>query len=156
MPIANGGSGAMRRFPNGMIEGVPRKPTPGQVVQIPLDDGRFAYGRVDRDATVRFYRQVSSVPGRPPVGSRDFAFCVGVYGDVLAGWECVGTDPFDSDDAAWPPASSIQDPITSRWSVYERGSIRPAEAREAEPMESAAVWDERHLLPRLAEAVSDS
>ena len=134
---------------------MPRKPKPGLVVQVPLPDGRFAYGRIYRDATVCFYRQASRTPGQPPIGSRDFAFCIGVYDDVVARWERVGADPFDSDDTAWPPAKSIQDPITGRWSVYEHGVIRPAEASEAEPLERASAWDEHHLLPRLAEAVSE-
>ena len=122
---------------------------------MPLPDGRFAYGRVYRDATVCFYRRGSVTPGLPPIGSRDFAFCVGVYDDVVASWERVGSDPFDSHELAWPPASSIQDPITGRWSVYERGAIRPADGNQAESLEPAAAWDEHHLIPRLGESIDD-
>lgn len=89
------------------------------------------------------------------MGSQDFVFCAGVYDDVVARWERVGTDPFESDDAAWPPPSSIRDPITGRWSIYEYGNIRQAEAAEAESLEPAAVWDEHHLLPRLADSLSE-
>ncbi|MFC8597339.1 Imm26 family immunity protein [Isoptericola sp. NPDC057191] len=32
-------------------------PEPGTVIQIALPDGRYAYGRVLRDASVAFYRQ---------------------------------------------------------------------------------------------------
>ena len=117
---------------------MPNKPKPGVVVQIPLPDGRYAYGRVYRDATVCFYRQSSRSPGQPPIGSTDFAFCVGVYDAVLNQWERVGSAPFESDDAAWPPPTAILDPITKAWSIYEGGEIRPAEAAEAEPLERAA------------------
>ena len=125
------------------------------MVQIPLPDGRFAYGRVYGDATVCFYRRTSMEPGQPPIGSRDFAFCVGVYEDVLARWERVGADPFDSDTETWPPPTAILDPISGSWSIYERGAIRPADAADAESLERAAVWDEHHLLPRLAETLSE-
>ena len=59
------------------------RPKPGTVVQIPLPDGKYAYGRVYDDAGLGVYRQVSDLPGRPPIGSRDFQFIVGVYNEYL-------------------------------------------------------------------------
>jgi hypothetical protein len=56
---------------------------PGDVFQISLPDGRYAYGRVYRDASVGIYRQITDEPDSPPVGSRDFMFNVGMYKDVL-------------------------------------------------------------------------
>jgi hypothetical protein len=127
------------------------------VIQVPLPDGRFAYGRVYRDATVCFYRYATRLPGEPPIGLRDFAFCVGVYDDVVASWEVVGVEGFSPDeDNGWPPASGVKDPISGSWRIYHRGAMRAATEDEARDLEPAAVWDERHLLPRLVEGLSES
>ncbi len=126
-------------------------------MQVPLSDGRFAYGRVYRDASIAFYRKASPGPGHPPLGDRDFAFCVGVYRDVVLRWERVGRDPFTEDeDEGWPPPSAIQDVISGEWRIYHRGEMRAATADEAEGLEPAAVWDGQHVLPRLAENVSSA
>jgi hypothetical protein len=134
-----------------------RRPSPGPVIQVPLPDGRYAYGRVYRDATVCFYRCATRLPGEPPLGLRDFAFCVGVYDDVIASWEVVGVDGFSPDeDNGWPPASGVKDPISGSWQIYHRGAMRAAGEDEARDLEPAAVWDERHLLPRLAKGLFES
>ncbi len=120
---------------------------------VPLPDGRYAFGRVMRDAAVCFYRESTVMPGQPPIGRRDFAFCVGVRQAVVDRWEVVGSDPFDdSEDDGWPPPMSVQDPLASdRWSVYSHGAIAPSTWADAQALEPAAVWDEVHLLPRLTE-----
>jgi len=110
---------------------------------------------VHRDATVAFYRKASMQPGQPPIGSRDFAFCVGIYRDVVLRWERVGLDPFTEEEGdGWPPPNAVHDPISSEWRVYHRGEMRAATADEAATLEPAAVWDEQHVLPRLTVAVN--
>jgi len=105
---------------------------------------------VYRDATVGFYQQTSREPTSPPLGSRDFLFWVGVYSDVLAGWERVAIDPFDgSEDQGWPPPMSVADPIDGRWRVYHHGAMRDADPAQAENLEPAAVWDLEHVVSRL-------
>jgi hypothetical protein len=112
---------------------------------------------VYRDATVCFYRCATRLPGEPPIGLRDFAFCVGVYDDVVAGWEVVGVDSFSPDeDSGWPPASGVKDPISGAWRIYHHGAMREATEQEARDLEPAAVWDEHHVLPRLVEGLSGS
>lgn len=94
-------------------------------------------------------------PGQPPVGSRDFAFCVGVYRDLVLRWERVGLDPLsDDEDDGWPPPTAVQDPISGAFRIYQRGEMRSATADEAAGLEAAAVWDEQHLLPRLSQSVT--
>ncbi len=39
---------------------------------------------------------------------------------------------------------------------YRRGAMRAATEGEARDLEPAAVWDELHLLPRLAEGLPES
>jgi hypothetical protein len=132
-----------------------RYPALGTVLQVPLPDGTYAYGRVLRDASVAFYRTATEEREHAPIGSRDFAFCVGVYRDVVLRWKRVGLDPFtDDEDDGWPPPHAIRDPLSSGWRIYHRGTMRAATEDEAAGLEPAAVWDEQHVLPRLMEAVS--
>ena len=126
------------------------RPKPGDVFQIPLPDGRFAYGRVFRDASVGIYKQVSAAPQSPP-DREEFAFIVGLYKDVLTSgrWPIIGRRPFPDEDAAWPPPKSIKDPISGRYSLYHKGEIRPASPEECAGLERAAVWDAHHVIDRI-------
>ena len=128
-----------------------RKPNVGDVIQVALPNGEYAYGRVLRDAAVAFYRVHSKVPGEPPLGSRDFQFVVGVYDDVLSEWPVVATDPSRTSDEDWPPSTSVTDPITKRLKyIYERGEMRPLKPGEdGVGLEPLAVWDRADLLDRL-------
>ena len=104
------------------------QPAVGDVVQFSLPDGRYAYGRVLRDASVAFYRVTTREPGKPPIGSCDYQFVVGVYADVLRSKEVpiVGRDPSTDVDDEWPPPYSVHHPLTGRTDRYERGSVRGA------------------------------
>lgn len=128
-----------------------RRPTPGSVIEIPLLNGRFAYGRVYKDACVAIYRDTSDMPGQPPLGSRDFRFTVGAYDDVFTGEHVrvVGQDAFDSDDEAWPPPMFIRDTISGRYEIYHRGQRTPASVAEAADLEQAAVWSLSNLIERI-------
>jgi len=125
--------------------------TPGTVIQIDLPNGRFAYGRLYRDAAVGIYSRTSELPANPPIGSRDFQFIVGVYDEVITSGKCpiVGEDPFTEGEDSWPPPQTIIDPITGKCSIYHRGEIRPALPEECERLETAAVWDLNHLVDRI-------
>lgn len=129
-----------------------RVPRVGDVVQLPLPDGRFAYERVLRDAGVAFYSEYSEDPGMPPIGSRDFLFAVGVYADVLRQDDVpvVGTDPLDTNEDGWPPPTVIEDPITGEHRICYRGQMRPALGQEWVGLEEAAIWGKEHLLDRLS------
>jgi hypothetical protein len=119
-------------------------------VQLELPDGTYAYGRVLRDAGVAFYRQRTTEPLQPPIGSRDFEFTVGVYEDVIRSAEVVGHDPSAGEAEDWPPPSFVQDPIEGRVQIYERGQLRDATPDECVGLERAAVWDRHHLIERLS------
>jgi hypothetical protein len=120
------------------------------VIQFDLPDGTYAYGRVLRDAAVGFYRRRSDAPGKPPIGERDFEFVVGVYDDVVRAHPVVGHDPSQTDHEDWPPPMRINDPIDGTFSIYTRGEIHPATEDECRGLETAAVWDEAHLVDRLS------
>lgn len=128
-----------------------KHPQVGDVVQVALPNGHYAYGRVLRDGAVAFYRVRSAGPGQPPIGSREFDFIVGVYEDVLTSgtWPVIGKDPSSDPDEDWPPPESVTDPITKRVKIYERGQMRVGSEGEAGRLEPAAVWDSQHVLDRL-------
>jgi hypothetical protein len=124
---------------------------PGAVCQFALGGGRFAYGRLYRDASVAICATVTPEPGRPPIGARDFLFTVGIYEDVPGSSECpiVGLDPFAPGEHEWPPPHKIVDPISGASRIYHRGEIRPATEPETRDLETAAVWDLHHIVERI-------
>ncbi|MFL6255398.1 MAG: Imm26 family immunity protein [Pyrinomonadaceae bacterium] len=134
------------------------KPSLGDVFQISLPDGRYAYGRVYDDASVGIYRAVSDEPLLPPIGSGDFLFHVGMYDDVLKVGMCpiVGRDPFRDGEEAWPPPYYIIDPISGEYSLYHKGEIKPASAGECEGLEEAAVWELRDIITRVMRELGTS
>jgi hypothetical protein len=129
----------------------PKRPRVGDVVQIALPNGRYAYGRVLRDASIAIYRQTTTSPAQPPLGSREYQFVVGVYEDVLQSGSCpvVGHDPSRDGDDEWPPASFIRDPISGDVSLYHKGIITPAAEDEVSGLERASVWDLNHIVDRI-------
>lgn len=123
----------------------------GNVIQITLPTGRYAYGRILRDASVAFYSTTTANPDQPPIGSRDYQFVVGVYDDVLSstGVSVVGNDPSQAPEDDWPPPNSIRDPISQTTRIYHHGHVRDAPPEECEGLEPAAVWELHHLIDRL-------
>lgn len=128
-----------------------RKAKVGDVIQVEQPTGRYAYGRVLRDASVAFYRAMSDEPAHPPFGSRDYQFVAGVYEDVLKSGSCpvVGHDPSSDPEDDWPPPYCVRDPLTGSLQIYHRGAMRPPKADEGEELEPAAVWDLHHVIDRI-------
>jgi hypothetical protein len=120
-------------------------------MQIALPSGRFAYGRVLRDAAVAFYSATTLEAGKPPIGSRDYQFVVGVYDDVFKSEECpvVGHDPSRNPTEDWPPPFRVEDPISKSVKIYHQGVMRPATPQDVHDLEPAAVWDYHHIVDRL-------
>jgi hypothetical protein len=123
----------------------------GSVFEIPLPDGRFAYGRVYKDATVAIYHRLSDTSNNPPIGERNFLFFVGMYERILrkGEWKVVGLDPFELEEDAWPPANSITDPIDGSCEIYHKGVTTPASQEACRNLEPAAVWDSNHIIDRI-------
>jgi len=127
----------------------------GDVSEIPLPNGKFAYGRVYDDAGVGIYTEISDVPDSPPLGSREFLFNVGVYEDILKSgrWRIVGHDPFEDNESPFPPPSYIEDVISGECSIYHKGEIRRASRAECRGLEETAVWDSHHIIDRIMNAL---
>jgi hypothetical protein len=123
----------------------------GDVVAIPLDDGRFAFARVLKDAAIGVYEYTANSQDVPPPIDTPYAFVVGVYRDVLTSgqWPVVLRQPFPNEEDAWPPPNVVRDVISGKVSIYYKGVMRPASSEEAEGLEPAAVWDKEHILERI-------
>ena len=123
----------------------------GDVFQIPLPEGKFAYGRVYDDASVSIYRKVTEKPFQPPIGARDFLFTVGLYSDILENgyWEIIDRDEFEAGESPWPPPYFVRDVISGDYQIYHKGVLRPAEPQEVVGLEEAAVYDADHIVDRI-------
>ena len=130
----------------------------GDVFQIPLPDGRFAYGRVYKDASVGIYSEVTNEPFHPPIGSRDFLFVVGLYKDILerCAWPIIGFDDFKESESDWPPPYYVRDVISGTYQIYHHGELRDASPSEAAGLEQAAVWDVPHVIDRIIKELQES
>jgi hypothetical protein len=125
-------------------------PCVGDIFQVPLPDGRFAYGKVFRDASVGIYDTVFDSPVKLPIKS-PFAFFVGLYKYILEDgiWPIVGHEPFASTDEEWPPPYFIRDVISGDFSLYHKGVIRPSLETECRGLEEAAAWDADDVIDRI-------
>jgi hypothetical protein len=125
-------------------------PKVGDIFQIPLPDGRFAYGKVFRDASVGVYQKIFDSPTELPIEA-PFAFIVGLYNDILKSgvWPIVGHEPFASEEDEWPPPNYVKDIISGEYSIYHKGEMRPSTAEECRGLEEAAVWDAHHVIDRI-------
>ena len=122
----------------------------GDILQIQLPNGTFAYGKVFRDASVGIYRKIFDSPVEPPINS-PFAFTICLYNDILKSgmWPIVSQEPFRSLEDEWPPPMCIKDPLSGSYSVYHKGEIRASTKAECEGLETAAVWDADHVIDRI-------
>lgn len=125
-------------------------PRIGDIFQVPLPDGRFAYGKVFRDASVGIYETIFNTPANLPIQS-SFAFIVGLYDDILKSgtWPIIGHEPFGSTDEEWPPPHFIKDVISGEYSLYHKGVICPSSEAECCGLEQAAVWDADDVIARI-------
>ena len=131
-----------------------KKPRPGDVVAIPLDGSRYAFGRVLKDASIGVYRYVGKSPDDLPPPDVDYLFVVGAYRDLLTSgeWPAVARRSFQSEEDAWPPPYVVRDPISGKCSIYHKAEMRPASPAECEGLEPAAVWDKKHILDRITQS----
>ena len=131
--------------------GMKKRVQVGDVLAIPLDDGRFAFCRVLKDASIGVYDYVVATPETLPPLDMSYAFVVGVYTDVLTSgeWPRVLRKPIPNEESAWPPPYVVRDVISGKVSIYHQGVMRPASSEECQGLEPAAIWDKEHILERI-------
>ena len=127
------------------------EPSVGDVMQIDLIDGRFAYGRVLRDAGLSVYSTITTAPAMPPIGSRGYLFTVSVLEEVSRAWNVVGVDPSVSEDDDWPPPMRIGvEPEDGWFRIYHRGVIKRTRNQEwASRLEVSMLWDLEGVVRRI-------
>lgn len=127
-----------------------KRPAVGSIVVLTLTSGRYAFGRVMRDASIGIYRATADDPNDLPTTDSEYRFVVGIYDSDLRMLPVVATVPFATERESWPPPTVIRDPISGESELYEFGVIRPLPAgMDAADLEPAAVWSLKDILNRI-------
>ena len=109
------------------------KLTPGDVIEIPLGKGWFAYSRILHDCGYQPYTMAAKErPEMDVIIASGFVdvLTVGEYKSEVGAWPRIGTHPFDRDEDGWSP------PVRESGMVYHHGRFRKATAEDAHlPME---------------------
>ncbi|MGC8639396.1 MAG: Imm26 family immunity protein [Isosphaeraceae bacterium] len=127
--------------------------TIGDVVAIPLGDGKFGYGRVLREPLIAFYNFRSDEIAllddilRAPVA---FVLWVMNYAVPRGVWPVLGNAPL-TPDLLDEPLFFKKDAISAALTIYRdsTGQEVPATREECEKLECAAVRDPCHVVDRL-------
>ena len=122
----------------------------GDIYEIPLPNGKNAYGRLYKEYTLAIYKTIGSSVDELS-DNEDYQFFVGVYKDLLQDgeWKVVGNRSFESEEAAWPPPQCVIDAITRVGSLYYKGEIIPCEYEECKDLEVVSAWDRHHVVDRI-------
>lgn len=123
----------------------------GDVFQISLPNGKYAYGRTFRDAGAGFYKEITDEPGKPPIGSRNYMFIIAFQDDVVEKGECpiVGYDPFENEEEAWAPPTYVYDGLFKVYRIYHKGEMRNAKKEECEGLETTIIWRIDNVIDRI-------
>jgi hypothetical protein len=128
------------------------RPPIGAIVQLDLPSGRYAYGRVLRDASLGIYSATSNAPDDPPPPDSGYRFTVGIREPDLRRLKVVGHALFSDPAGEWPPPYSVRDPITGQYEIYHRGKFTPVPAGlDAATLEPAAIWTMAQIVERIRE-----
>lgn len=125
----------------------------GDVIAIPLPDGRFAFGlKIGSDVAV--YSTVSDSIKGAPIGHRKFLFATGVYTDVLSSmaWPKVGKDPVSDEEIEFASLGCIYDCIADKYDLYSdffEGYTKPATKEQCFGLEPVAAWDKNSIVDRI-------
>lgn len=127
-----------------------KKNKPGNVLDIPLPNKKFAFGRLYKDSCIAIYNHIGLSINDVPK-SEDYRFTVGVYQHVLKSGEWIIADerPFETEEEMWPPPMCVIDKLTGEYSIYHKGEIVKASKEDCEGLETTAVWDKNHIIDRI-------
>jgi len=124
----------------------------GNVVSVPLGNGRFGFGWVLKEPLVAFFDFSSDNPA-PPVAEvirKPVAFRICVMKVALTStWPVIGHAdiPVELQEEPW---FFMQDDISGALSITRDGDERvPADLEQCESLECAAAWSACHVEQRL-------
>jgi hypothetical protein len=126
------------------------KPKLGDVIQIPLPNGMYAYGCIFKDTGLGIYKEISGSSNTPPK-AEEYRYVIGFNrGAVESGeWPIVDHRPFPDEESAWPPPTYIKDVISGKYEIYHKGQIYPSTEKRCKGLERTAVWNANHIIDRL-------
>ncbi len=120
----------------------------GDIVEIPLSDGKNAYARLYKEGTLGIYKGIYQSYDNVPVDVEFFRF-ICLYKSSLSKLQVVGSRPFAIDEDSWAPDKVVVDAITGRGSLYHHGEILKCTYEECKDLEVCAVWELHHLVDML-------
>ncbi len=124
---------------------------PGNVFEVALPNGGFAYGIVIAFPLAAFFDlKFSKRPSIVDVLSRPAAFRIHIMRQCLSrgGWPIIGAASVP-DSLQQPPDFYKFDSIAKRFSLYRGHSEEPATREQCLGLECAAVWSAVHVESRL-------
>jgi hypothetical protein len=125
---------------------------PGDVFQVQLPNGRYAYGRLGDRRHFCIYSVQTDTPGQPPIGSRDFQFYGFGLDQQIADGTCliVGRDPFGpGETSAVPRYYWGMPPLPT---MLDGDRQRRATVQECIGLERMTAYDLDGLIERILEA----
>jgi hypothetical protein len=131
--------------------------TPGDVVAVPLGDGRRGFGLVLEGPLVAFFSFAAPQGAEPPVDEivrAPVAFRIWVMNRPISGgeWPVVGHVAEIPPALREPPWFFKQDLITGKLTVGRTGAEElPPEPGQVDRLERAAVWSANHVVDRLVD-----
>ena len=120
----------------------------GDIVEIPLLNGKNAYARLYKEGTLGIYKGTYQSFDDVPVDAEFFRF-ICLYRSSLSKLQVVGSRPFAGDEDSWAPDKVIVDAITGKGSLYRHGKILKCTYEECKDLEVCAVWELSHLVDML-------
>ena len=120
----------------------------GDIVEIPLSDGKNAYARLYEEGTLGIYKGIYQSYDDVPVDAEFFRF-ICLYRSSLSKLQVVGSRPFVGDEDSWGPDKVVVDAITGRGSLYHHGEIFKCTYEECKDLEVCAVWELPNLVDML-------
>lgn len=121
----------------------------GNLYGIPLPNGKFAFGRLLRDAGIAIYKHIGNDIRNLPI-KEDYKFIVGIYrSDINKDLIYIDNIPFESEELEWSPPSYIYDTIGNRYQIYHKGQITQSSKEKCLGLEQCAVWHTNHIIDRI-------
>ena len=123
----------------------------GDIICVPLGEGKYGFGRVLEEATFAFYDLESNViPAMTEVLSARVIFKIPVmdYAVTSGRWPIMGHAILEP-ELRVAEQYFMEDSISGQFSIYQKGAIRPATLVEVKDLEAAAVWEPHHVEERL-------
>ncbi|HBO46104.1 MAG TPA: hypothetical protein DD670_19710 [Planctomycetaceae bacterium] len=127
-----------------------KRPKLGDIIEIPLLSGKYAYGRLFRDYDIGIYGTLREE--RTPcetIVKDTIAFHSGFVDRLIRNgtWPIVGSQPFANDEEGWAPPSVVKDMVTpGRYRIYHKGELRPATPEEVEGLEESGMCSPENLV----------